>query len=87
MGVPGEVGWRPDRDKPVGCGGSTTPSYGRHVAGVGWIKAGARARERGEGKTGRATSMGRKGGGSAQPRLHPFLFFEFIFSKKLKEDF
>ena len=86
MGVPGGAGWRPDQDKPVGRGASTTPAYGRHMAGVGWIK-GARARERGEGKPGRAASLGQKGGGSAQQRLPPFLFFEFIFSKKLKEDF
>ena len=30
-------------------GASTTPAYGRHVAGVGWSKVGARARERGGG--------------------------------------
>ena len=58
-------------------GASTTPAYGRHVAGVRWSKAGAHVRERG-GETG----PGRKGGGrrsSACP-----LFFEFLFSKNLK---
>jgi len=76
------AGWRPNRDKPVGRGASTTPAYGRHLAGVGWIKAGARALERGEGKTGRAASLGRMGGGSAQQRLPPFLFFSISFLQK-----
>jgi len=88
MGVPGGAGWRRYRDKPVGqAAASTTPAYGRHVAGVGWSEAGVRTRERGEGRPGRAAWLGRKGGGSAQQRLPPFLFFEFLFSKKFKEDF
>jgi len=76
------AGCRPDRGKPVGRGASTTPAYGRHVAGTGWSEAGARARERGEGEPGRAVWLGRKGGGSAQQRLPPF--FLKLFSQKLK---
>jgi len=78
------AGCRPDRGKPVGRGASTTPAYGRHVAGAGWSEVGARARERGEGKPFHAVSLGRKGGGSAQQRLPLFFFFEFLFSKKFK---
>jgi hypothetical protein len=60
--------------RPVGRGASTTPVYGRHVAGAGWSEAGvARRRER-EGKPGHAVWLGRKGGGSAQQRLPPFSF-------------
>ena len=52
-----------------------TPAYDRHVVGAGWSEAGAaRGRERG-GEAGRAAWLGRKGGGSAQQRLSPFLFF------------
>ena len=83
-GCLGAQGGVPTRIRPVGRGASTTPAYGRHVAGAGWSEAGARTRDRGEGKTGRAAWLGRKGGGSAQQRLPPFLFFEFLFSKKLK---
>jgi len=40
------AGCRPDRGKPIGRGASTTPAYGRHVAGAGWSEAGAvRGRE------------------------------------------
>jgi len=78
------AGCRPDRGKPIGRGTSTTPTYGRHVVGAGWSEAGAaRRRERG-GEAGRAVWLGRKGGGSAQQRLSPFLFFEFLFSKKFE---
>jgi len=78
------AGWRSDQVKPVGRGASTTPAYGRHVAGAAWSEAGAAwSRERG-GEAGRAIWPGRKGGGSAQQRLSPFLFFEFLFSKKFK---
>ena len=59
---------------------TTSPMYGRHVAGVGWGKAGcAGAGRRGAGLRAR---VGRKGGGSAQQRLSPFLFFEFLFPSK-----
>ena len=68
-------------------GASTTPAYGRNVAGVGWSKAGARARERGEGRPGRTAWLGRKGGGRPSSACPLFLFFEFLFSKKLKYDF
>ena len=67
---------------------STTPAYGRHVAGAEWSEAGVRTRERGEGRPGRAAWLGRKGGGSAQQRLPPFLFFLNFFSpKSLKKIF
>ena len=76
------MGCRPDRGKPVGRGASTTPAYGRHVAGAGWSEAGAaRAGERGGG-AGRAAQLGQKGGGSAQQRLPPFSFFLKLFSQK-----
>ena len=67
VGVPTR-GWRwPAAARP-------TPAYGRHVAGAGWSEAGAaRAGERGGG-AGRVVQLGRKGGGSAQQRLSPFLF-------------
>jgi len=55
-----------------------TPAYGRHVAAAEWGKAGAaRGRERGGG--GRPGCwLGRKGGGSAQQRLSPFLFLKLF---------
>jgi len=78
--VPTGVSWS-------ASGSSTTPAYGRHVAGVGWSEAGARARERGGGNW--AARLGwaeREAVGPAAPA--PFsLFFEFVFSKKLKYDF
>ena len=79
------AGCRPDRGKPVDRGVSTTPAYGRHVAGTGWSEvSAARWRER-VGEAGRAVWLRRKGGGSAQQRLSPFLFFfEFLFSKKFE---
>jgi len=78
-------GWRSDHVKPVGRGASTTPAYGRHVAGAGWSEGGAaRRRERG-GEAGRAVWLGRKGGGSAQQCLSAF--FEFLFSKSLNKTF
>jgi hypothetical protein len=74
------AGCHPDRGKPVGRGASTTPAYGRHVAGAGWSEAGtAHGRERG-GEAGRAVWLGRKGGGSAQQRLLPFFFLLKLFS-------
>ena len=77
------AGCRPDWGKPVGRGTSTTPAYGRHVAGAGWSEASAaRGRERG-GEAGRAVWLGRKGGGSAQQRLSPFLFFGISFLQKV----
>jgi len=83
----GETEWRlgargavPTGVSRSASGASTTLAYGRHVAGAGWSEAGVRARERGEGRPGRAAWLGRKGGGSAQQRLSPFLFFEFLFS-------
>jgi len=71
----GARGGVPIRCRQVGRGASTTPAYGRHVAGAGSSEAGAaRGRERG-GEAGRAVWLGRKGGGSAQQRLSPFSFF------------
>jgi len=81
------AGCHPDRGKPVGRGASTTPAYGRHVAGAGWSEAGARARERVEGKLGHTASLGRKGGGSAQQRLPLFFFLSFFSPKSLNETF
>ena len=53
MGRSTGAGWRPDRVKPVGrAAASTTPAYGRHVAGAGWSEAGASARGRSEGENG-----------------------------------
>ena len=50
MGRSGGAGWRPDRVKPVGrAAASTTPMYGRHVAGARWSEAGVSAHGRGEG--------------------------------------
>jgi len=72
--VPTGVSWS-------ASGASTTPAYGRHVAGAGWSEAGVRARERGEGRPGRAAWLGRKGGGSAQQRLS--LFFLNFFSPQI----
>jgi len=52
------------------------------VAGAGWSEAGApHGRERGGG-SGPSCCLGRKGGGSAQQRLSPFLFFLNYFSPK-----
>ena len=82
MGWPGGAGRRPDRDKAgrprrVHDAGVRPPRGRRRVE-----RRGVRARERGERKTGHAVWLGRKGGRSAQQRLP--LFFEFLFSKKLK---
>jgi len=86
---PGGSGRRPDQVKPVGRGASTTPAYGRHVAGAGWSEAGAaRAGERGGGgRPGRC--LGRKGGGVGPAAPAPFsiFFFEFLFSNSFLNSF
>jgi len=85
-GASGGAGWRPDRVKPVGrAATSTTPAYGRHVAGAGWSEAGASAHGRGEGS--RATEWAEREAGwpsSACP-LSPF--FEFVFSNNFPNSF
>ena len=71
----GARGGVPTRLRPVGRGASTTPTYGRHVAGVGWTKEGVCAREREGGETGPhclARPKGRRVGPAAPA---PFLFF------------
>ena len=74
---PGDAGCCPDRGKPVGRAASTTPTYGSHVAGVGWTKAGVRARKRERGETGPHCLSGPKGRrvSPAAPAAFYFLFF------------
>jgi len=76
----GARGGVPTGIRPVGRGASTTPTYGRHVAGVGWTKAGVRAREREGGETGPRCLAGPKGRqvGPAAPAP----FFLKLFSQK-----
>ena len=83
--VPRGAGCRLDRDKPVGRGASTTPTYGRHVADVGWTKAGVRTREREGGKAG-PRCLARPKGRRVRPATPApsSIFFEFLFSKKVK---
>jgi len=81
---PGGSGRCPDKVKPVGRDASTTPAYGRHVAGAGWSEAGAaRAGERGGG--GRLGCwLDRKGGGVGPAAPVPFsIFFLNFFSQIL----
>ena len=69
------VGRRPDRVMPVGrAAAATSPTYGHHVAGVGWSKAGASAHGRGGGGVGRAGERAeREAVGPAAPTLFSFL--------------
>ena len=80
---PGGSARRPDQVKPVGRGASTTPAYGRHVAGAGRSEAGAaRGGERGGGgRPGRY--LGRKGGGVGPAAPAPFSIFLNFFSQIL----
>ena len=74
-GGSGGAGWRPDRDKPVGrAAASTTPAYGRHVAGAGWSEVGVSARMRGEGRLGRAAGWAEREEGQPSS-ANPLFFF------------
>ena len=86
--------WRLGARDAVPTGVSRSAERRVHNAGVRppcgrrRVERGGRPRAgEGRGKPGRAAWLGRKGGGSAQQRLPAFLFFEFLFSKKLKWDF
>ena len=85
MGAPGERGGvRPGHAGRSRAASATSPTYGRHVASVGWRRVGASARGVEGEKLGRARA-GRKGGGwpsSACP-----LFLNFFFPKELKCEF
>jgi len=75
-GASGGAGWRPDLVKPVGwAAASTTPAYGRHVAGAEWSEAGASARGRGEGELGRAAERADREAGRPSSACPFFLFF------------
>jgi len=52
------------------------------MAGARWSEAGAAHGTESGGEAGRAAWLGRKGGGSAQQRLSPFLFFLISFLEK-----
>jgi len=81
----GARGGVPTRGRGWSAAARPTPAYGRHVAVVEWGEVGAaRGRERGGG--GRPGCwLGRKGGGSAQQRLPPSLFFLKFFSQILSK--
>jgi len=81
LGARGDVS---TRLRSVGRGASTTPTYGRHVAGVGWTKAGVHVREREGGETEPrclARPKGRRVGPAAPA---PFYFFLKLFFQELK---
>ena len=64
-------------------GASTTPAYGRHMAGVRWSKTGTRVRERGGGNwAARLGSAEREAVGPAAPAPFSFFFFFNFFSPK-----
>jgi len=80
----GAQGGVPTKLRPVGRGASTTPTYGRHVARVGWTKAGVRALEREGGET-RPRCLAWPKGRRVSPAVPaPFSFFLKLFSQKLK---
>jgi len=75
---PGGSGRRPDQVKPVGHGASTTPAYGRHVAGAEWSEAGAARGREGRGRQAGLLSGPKERRGwpsSACPLFHFFLNF------------
>jgi len=75
-GAFGGAGWRLDRVKPVGrAAASTTPAYGRHVAGARWSEAGTSARGRGEGELGRAAERAERQAGRPSSACPLLLFF------------
>ena len=76
------VASRPGQADRSQVAAATSPTYGRHVAGVRWRRAG-RVRARGGVEARPPMRAGRKGGGSAQQclPLSPF-FFEFLFPKR-----
>jgi len=78
-GGSGGAGWRSDRDKPVDrVAASTTPAYGRHVAGAGWSEAGASARGRGEGRLGRTAGWAEREAGRPSSASPLFFFLNFF---------
>jgi len=81
LGVRGGV---PTRLRPVGRGASTTPTYGRHVAGVGWTKVGVAHGREGRGKRAALRGWAEKEASRPSSACPLFFFFEFLFSKKFK---
>jgi len=81
------MGCRPDRGKPVGRGASTTPAYGRHVAGAEWSEAGAARGREGRGNWDTLPGWAEREAGWPSCACPLSLFFEIIFLKSLNETF
>jgi len=81
----GARGGVPTGIRPVGRGASTTPAYGRHVAGAGWSDA-ASARGR-EGRGKRATLSGWAEREAGRPSSACPFFLNFFSPKSLNKIF
>jgi len=84
LGVWGGV---PTGIRPLGRDASTTPAYGRHVAGAGWSEAASARRREGRGKRAALSGWAEREVGRPSSACPLFFFLNFFSPKSLNKIF